>query len=105
MPAKDENFVPLTFDDVYDADLDWEHRGKFRKIVIGNGNEIYLESVDPFGHWKVTAKKGRLPDWLKDGSWTTFRDALAAANKYLHERKLPIVYQTNQATKETVKSE
>jgi hypothetical protein len=102
MPAPTDNFKPITYDDIYDEELENEYMGKVRKIVIENGNHVWIESVDPYGHWKISLKKGKLPDHLKDGSWTTFRDALTAVNIWLKERKVPIVYQT---TKDKVSRE
>lgn len=94
MPSANEEFVPLTFDDCYDPEIDKEYMGKVRKIVLENGNYVWIECVDPFGHWQVSLKKGQLPDALKHGSFTTFRDALTAVNIWLQNRKVPIVYQT-----------
>ena len=95
MPAKDETFTDLTLSDIFDEELDAEHKGKVRKIVLKNGNWVWLECVDPYGYWQVSLKKGRLPDNIKDNSYTTFRDALNDVNKWLREQKHAIVYETN----------
>lgn len=100
MPAVDPNFKALTLDDIFNPEEDWEYKGKQRTIVLGNGNELYMECVDPFGHWKISLKRGKLPDALRDGSWTTFRDCLQAANLYLKDKKHPIVYTTERPAKE-----
>ena len=94
MPAVDTEFKPLTFDDCYDPELDAEYRGKVRKVVLENGNWLWMESEDPYGYWTVKLKRGKLPDNLQNGSFTTFRDLLNAVNIWLKDRKHPIVYTT-----------
>lgn len=92
MPTTDDNFEDFTFDDFYNPEEDAEFRGKYRKIVIENGNEIRVESVDPFGWWVVSLKRGKLPDYIKDNNYTTFRDALRDINRWMREREYKLVY-------------
>lgn len=95
MPAKDETFEDFTLSDILDEELDAEHKGKIRKVVLKDGNSIWIECVDPYGFWKVRLSKGRLPDAIKDNQYTTFRDALTAVNRWCREKRHAIVYQTN----------
>lgn len=94
MPAKDENFKDVTLSDIHDDEIEAEYMGKVRKIVLENGNWVWFESVDPYGHWKVSLKKGQLPDYIKNNSYTNFLTALSDVNRWLRERKHPIVYTT-----------
>ncbi len=94
MPATDPDFKPITLNDIHDEELDFEYKGKVRKIVLENGNYVWMECVDPYGYWQVSLKKGKLPDKIKDNNYTTFRDALTDVNRWLKERKHPIVYAT-----------
>lgn len=100
MPAKDETQPEITLSDIHDEALDAEHHGKVRKIVLKDGNYVWLECVDPYGYWQVSLKKGRLPDWIKDNSYTDFRSALADVNKWIRERKHAIVYTTDRTKSE-----
>lgn len=92
MPSVNEKFVDLTLSDILDDDLDKEHKGKVKKIRFDDGNHIWIESVDPYGYWKVKLRKGKLPDFIRENSYTTFRDALTDINRWLRTRQYNIVY-------------
>ncbi len=91
MPAVRENFKPLTLDDVLDEEYDEEHMGKFRKIEIER-NVVHIKCEDPYGFWKISLEKGQLPERLK-GSYTTFDQALREVNRWLKDKKEPLVYE------------
>lgn len=97
MPTVNENHKDIQLGDFLDDDLDFEHRGKVRKVVLENGNHLWIECVDPYGHWKVKLGKGRLPDYIANNSYTQFRDALIDVNRWLREKKHAIVYTTAKA--------
>ncbi len=85
MPAKREDFTPLTFDDIFDDDYDKEHQGKYRKVEIEN-NIVHIRSEDPYGFWKISLQKGQLPEKLK-GAYTSFDQALRDVNLWLKDKK------------------
>lgn len=94
MPSVDPNFKPLDLNDILDDELDKEYMGKLRKIVMSNGNFVWIECRDPYGFWYISLEKGKLPDKLT-GSYTTFDMALRDVNQWLRDKKEPIVYETN----------
>lgn len=96
MPTANEEFVDLTLTDILDDGLDAEHRGKVRKIAFKDGNHIWIECVDPHGFWKVKLKKGKLPDFIRENTYTTFQNALTDINRWLRERKYALVYPPKQ---------
>lgn len=99
MPQKNPDFKPITLSDIHDEDIEKEHMGKVRKIALTNGNHVWIECVDPFGFWKVKLKKGQLPDFIRNNTYTTFLGALNDVNRWLENRKEAIVYTTDQIVK------
>lgn len=91
MPTTDDNFKPLTLDDVFDVDYDKEHMGKYRKINLKSGNVVHVRAEDPYGFWYITFEKGKPPEELR-GSYTSFDLALRDVNIWLKAKKIPLVY-------------
>lgn len=86
MPKKQfENFVNLTLDDIFDPEYDKEHTGSKKKIEL-DGNTVHIETRDPYGFWHLSLEKGQLPEKYK-GGYTTFTQALNAANEWLRNKK------------------
>lgn len=57
------------------------------RIIEDNSKEIFtIRCTDPFGFWKIQAKKGKIPRRL-EGVWTTSKDAERAIESYLSAAK------------------
>lgn len=91
MPAKRDNFTPLTFDEIFDDEYDKEHMGKYRKIEL-DGNTVHIKCEDPYGFWHISIAKGQIPEKLK-GAYTSFDQALREVNVWLKDKKEPYLPQ------------
>jgi hypothetical protein len=83
----------MILDDLYDDHVQENNMGRIRTIKTETCI-ITFKRTDPYGFWYISLDKGQLPENLR-GAYSTFDKAFKDIDRYIAEKRLTIVAQSD----------